>query len=280
MPFVSFATPAPCWGVVGGAGVVDGRKLLGGACASLKAVIAAGRLDEAEEEAAGRKADFALEGLTYLPVIPDPEHIFCAGLNYAAHAAETGQAAPGFPRMFLRAPSSMLGHGAPVQRPKVSDRLDFEGELAVIIGRPGRHIAEADALSHIAGYTCFMDGSVRDWQEHTTTAGKNFFASGPLGPVMASARDIPDPTALTLVTRLNGEEVQRVTTDRMVHTIPALIAYCSAITPLRPGDVIATGTPEGIGNRRKPPLYMKAGDRIEVEISRIGELWNSVADEA
>lgn len=277
--FVSFEKSGAGWGAAFAEGVVDGRRLIRAACPSLRTVIEAGLLDRAAAEAGSLVPDTALDDVVLLPVIPDPRHIFCAGLNYTDHAAETGKAAPAAPRMFLRASSSLTGHGRPVIRPRVSDKLDFEGELAVVIGKPGRHILKQNAMEHVAGYTCFMDGSIRDWQEHSVTTGKNFATTGALGPWLVPASVLHDPTALRLSTSLNGDVMQQVTTDRMIHTIPALIAYLSAMTTLHAGDVIATGTPEGIGHRRSPPLYMRAGDRIEVEISGIGVLSNPIADE-
>jgi 2-keto-4-pentenoate hydratase/2-oxohepta-3-ene-1,7-dioic acid hydratase in catechol pathway len=164
-------------------------------------------------------------------------------------------------------------------RPSVSDNFDFEGELAIVIGRGGRHIMPQRALDHVAGYTCFVDGSVRDFQKISVTSGKNFPATGPLGPWIVTTDEIPDPSRLTLVTRLNGAEMQRSGTDMLIHSVADIIAFCSAFTPLNPGDVIATGTPEGVGHRRTPPLWMKAGDVLEVEISGIGVLRTRVVDE-
>lgn len=278
--FVSYQDKTACWGVVTESGVIAGRHLCGGQFTSLKAVISAGKLAQAQTEAQNRTPDYQLDDLTLLPPIPDPDHVFCAGLNYSAHASETGNAAPAAPRFFSRVNSSLIGHGAAVIRPKVSTALDYEGELVLIIGKAGRHIQPENALDHIAGYTCFMDGSLRDWQKDSVTAGKNFHATGALGPWMVPATTITDPTSLTLTTRVNGVEVQRSTTDLLIHTIPAILAYLSSITPLQPGDCIATGTPEGIGCRRDPPLWLTDGDTVEVEISQIGTLSNPVRDEA
>jgi len=203
----------------------------------------------------------------------------CVGLNYKAHAAEGNNPVPEHPSLFMRLTNTLVAHGQPMIRPKASTSFDFEGELAVVIGSLGRHIPELEALSHVAGYTCFVDGSVRDYQKHSVSAGKNFLGTGPLGPWMTTADEIPDPTRLTLVTRLNGQEMQRSGTDMLIYSIPTLIAYVSAITPLVPGDIIATGTPAGVGHRRKPQLWMKAGDVLEVEISQIGTLRVPVVDE-
>jgi 2-keto-4-pentenoate hydratase/2-oxohepta-3-ene-1,7-dioic acid hydratase in catechol pathway len=183
------------------------------------------------------------------------------------------------PSVFLRLADTLIGHGQALVRPRVSDKFDFEGELAVIIGRAGRHVSEADALAHVAGYTCFVDGSVRDYEKFSVTSGKNFPATGPLGPVMVTADEIGDPTRLTLVTRLNGREMQRSGTDLLIYSIPQIIKFVSDFTSLAPGDVIATGTPAGVGHRRTPPVWMKPGDVLEVEISGIGILRNPVVAE-
>ncbi len=179
----------------------------------------------------------------------------------------------------MRFTDTLAANGAPLVRPTVSDNFDFEGELALIIGKGGRHIAEDRALDHVAGYACFNDGSIRDWQKHSVSAGKNFPSTGGFGPWMVTKDEIPDPAALTLTTRLNGAEVQHAGTDMLIFPIPRLIAYVSAFTALNPGDVIATGTPEGVGLTRTPPLWMKPGDVVEVEISGIGTLRNPVVAE-
>jgi 2-keto-4-pentenoate hydratase/2-oxohepta-3-ene-1,7-dioic acid hydratase in catechol pathway len=212
------------------------------------------------------------------PQVPlDPAaRIFCIGVNYKSHVTETHREITPFPSVFIRTQASVVAHGAGMVRPTISDNFDYEGELTVVIGRAGRLIAQADALSHVSGYTCFNDGSIRDYQKHSTTSGKNFEASGACGPWIVTADEIPDPTALTLVTRLNGTEVQRSTTDLLIHTIPRLIEYLSIITTLEPGDIIATGTPAGVGSRRTPPLWMKPGDTIEVDISKVAVLKNPI----
>jgi 2-keto-4-pentenoate hydratase/2-oxohepta-3-ene-1,7-dioic acid hydratase in catechol pathway len=219
----------------------------------------------------------ALDAVTILPPLADGARIFCIGLNYKTHVAETGRDMPADPSVFLRMPESLVAHAAALQRPTVSDNFDFEGELTVVIGEPARNIDEAHALDIVAGYTCFNDGSIRDYQKHSVTAGKNFEASGAVGPWIVTVEDIPDPTRLTLVTRLNGAEVQRSGTDMLIYPIPKLISYLSQVTTLQPGDIIATGTPAGVGARRTPPLWMKPGDVVEVDISGIGILRNSIA---
>lgn len=280
MKFISYLDKQAQWGVAVGENVVSGSRLLNGEFNDLQQVIAAGKLELAAQQFHSLDADLKLNELKSLPPITNPSQIFCAGLNYAAHASETGNDAPQAPRFFSRVNSSIIGHKQPLIRPKVSSDFDFEGELMLIIGKAGRHIKPENALNHIAGYTCFMDGSVRDWQKDSVTAGKNFHHTGAIGPWMVPSFELTDPTKLTLITRVNGMEVQKSTTDLLIHTIPKIIAYLSAITPLLPGDYIATGTPEGIGCRREPPLWLKDGDQVEVEISEIGILSNSVIDEA
>lgn len=269
------------YGVVSEDGFIDVGRDLGGKYAGLREVIAAGALDEVARAAAGRSPGVRLDEVTYLPVIPEPGKIIAAGLNYENHRIETNSPKDDYVTLFIRLTDTLLGHRQPVLKPTVSDHLDFEGELALVIGKGGRGINESDALSHVAGYTCFNDVSVRDWQAHTgqITPGKNFPASGPLGPWLVTTDEIPDPTQLTLTTRLNGEVVQNAPTDDLIFSVPVIIAYVSAFTPLAPGDVISTGTPGGVGFRRNPPLWMKDGDTIEVEISGIGTLSNPVVNE-
>jgi 2-keto-4-pentenoate hydratase/2-oxohepta-3-ene-1,7-dioic acid hydratase in catechol pathway len=212
-------------------------------------------------------------------VIPNPAKILCVGINYKSHAEETGRDTMANPQMFLRLTNTLVGHDGEMIRPRVSTHFDFEGELTAIIGKGGRHIKESDALGHVAGYTCFVDGSVRDYQKHSVTSGKNFIGTGPLGPWLATSDEIPDPTKLTLTTRLNGQEMQRSGTDMLIYSIPKIISYVSSFTPLEPGDIIATGTPAGVGHRRNPPVWMKAGDVLEVEITGIGTLRSRIVDE-
>ena len=270
----------PAFGIVTDLGLITLSDRLRGRNRTLKDALAEeGVLDELLNLAKGAEPDTPLDGLKYLPVITDPRKILCVGINYRAHAAEHGHAAAEKPNIFTKFTDTLCAHEGVMLRPKASQQLDFEGELAVIIGKGGRAIKAEDALSHVAGYTCFCDGSVRDFIKISLITGKNFPATSPLGPWMVTADEIPDPSKLTLTTRLNGNEMQRSGTDMMMHDVPALIAYCSTFTELSPGDVIATGTPEGIGARRTPPVWMKAGDVLEVEISSIGTLRARVADE-
>jgi 2-keto-4-pentenoate hydratase/2-oxohepta-3-ene-1,7-dioic acid hydratase in catechol pathway len=267
------------YGAVVGDGVVDLGKRL--PHKDLKSLIAAGALKEAEAAAKGAKADAKLSEITFLPVIPNPEKILCIGLNYKAHREETGRKETDNPAIFVRFADSQVGHKGKIVLPKVSTQLDYEGELAVIIGKKARHVSEADALKIIAGYSCYHDASVRDWQYHTMqwTPGKNFPQTGAFGPWMVTADEIPDPTKLTLTTRLNGQVMQNSTTDLLIWPIPALIKYITAFTELNPGDVISTGTPGGVGSKRTPPVWMKAGDKAEIELSGIGILENTIVAE-
>jgi 2-keto-4-pentenoate hydratase/2-oxohepta-3-ene-1,7-dioic acid hydratase in catechol pathway len=269
------------YGIVAGDGVIDVGAKLGGQYATIRQVLLGNALGKVAEAAKNGRAEHKLAALTLLPVIPDAEKLICVGVNYDEHRVETGRNKSDFPVLFLRFADSQIGHGQPMVKPKNSERFDYEGELAVIIGKGGRHIAEAAALQHVAGYACYNDGSVRDWQRHTHqfTPGKNFPATGAFGPWMVTTEEVADPKKLTLVTRLNGQELQRATTDMMIFDIPALIAYISGFTPLRPGDVIITGTPGGVGDRRTPPLYMKGGDTVEVDISGVGLLRNPIVNE-
>lgn len=267
------------YGIVTDKGIVDLGRRVGGHFPDLRAAIAANALPELARAGAGVTPDFALDGVEYLPTIPAPDKVLCIGYNYKLHVEETGNKLPQFPTVFLRLMSSLVGHGATIMAPKISGDYDYEGELAVVIGVGGRHITEAQALGHVAGYTCMDDGSVRDWQQQNLIAGKNFPRSGAMGPWLTTADEIPDPTKLTLVTRVNGEERQRSGTDMLIFPIPMLIAYCSSFTRLEPGDVISTGTPAGVAWRRTPPAWLKPGDTLEIEITGIGVLRNRVVAE-
>jgi 2-keto-4-pentenoate hydratase/2-oxohepta-3-ene-1,7-dioic acid hydratase in catechol pathway len=262
---------AEAYGVVKGDGVITMNTRFGGHAASLREALAGNLLPQIKEAAANASPDHKLSEITFLPVITNPERIACAGINYRSHAKQ--------PSMFLRLTDTLLGHEGEMIRPKISTQFDFEGELAVVIGKGGRYIPKECALEHVAGYTCFVDGSVRDYQKFSVTSGKNFPGTGPLGPWMVTIDEIPDPTKLTLMTRLNGQEMQRSGTDLLIYSIPHIVAFCSDFTTLEPGDVIATGTPEGVGHRRTPQLFMKAGDVLEVEITGIGVLRTRIVDE-
>lgn len=278
MKIVSFRQGARAsWGVWTDAGIAD----LGQHHPSLRAALVAGGLDAVRRASQGAKATVKHAEAVLLPPIGDAEKILCIGLNYEEHRKETGRDPSAQPTIFTRFNESQVGHGQPMVRPKASTDFDYEGELAVIVGKAGRHIAEKDALAHVAGYSCYNDGSIRDWQRHTTqfTPGKNFTGTGGFGPWMVTADEIPDPKTMRLQTRLNGQVVQDATTDLMIFDIPFLIRYCSTFTTLRPGDVIVTGTPGGVGMKRSPPLWMKPGDTVEVDISKVGVLRNPIVQE-
>jgi len=274
MRLMSFLRPdgTPSWGVVSGETVSDlldrapGLKAALAAAASLAPTGMSWRLDE----------------VTFRPPIPDPDKIICVGLNYLSHIREGGREPPGQPTIFTRWANTQVGHGQPLIRPHASATLDYEGELAVVIGRSCRHVGAAEAGTVIAGYACYNDASVREWQRHSSqyTPGKNFPCTGGFGPWIVTPDEMGEIAQQSLVTRLNGVEVQRATLDDLVFDVPALVEYCSTFTRLEAGDVIITGTSGGVGAHRKPPLWMKPGDVVEVEISGIGTLRNPVAQEA
>ncbi|MDQ8731042.1 fumarylacetoacetate hydrolase family protein [Bradyrhizobium sp. LHD-71] len=272
----------PSYGVVKDGHLIDlGARLATSGHKTLRQLLTNSGLDTAREIAGSASPDIPLSDVTLLPVIPDPDKIICVGMNYHDHVAEIGRAVTAKPALFARFAGSQVGHLRPMIKPAVSEEFDYEGELAVVIGRGGRHIKEDDALRHVAGYACYNEGSIRDWQRHTSQflAGKTFAATGAFGPWLVTADEISDPATLTLETRLNGQRVQHTTTDKLITSVPALIAYCSTIIPLLAGDVIVTGTPGGVGLKRTPPLFMKPGDTVEVEISGIGVLRNPVVGE-
>jgi 2-keto-4-pentenoate hydratase/2-oxohepta-3-ene-1,7-dioic acid hydratase in catechol pathway len=231
---------------------------------------------------ATRAPDYALSAVSLLPPIPRSQRIICIGLNYKSHIAETGHETPAYPILFSRYPDSLVGHGSPLIRPNASVNFDFEGELAFVIGRSGRAIPAARALQYVAGYGCFNDGSIRDFQRHSSQflPGKNFVHSGSFGPWLTTADEFTDLGTRSLETVLNGMIVQSAKLDDLLFGVEELIAYISTIWPIQPGDVVATGTPGGVGMARKPPLWMKPGDRVSVEISGIGMLANPVEQES
>ena len=272
------------FGAVVGDGVVDlsGVFLMETRFTDLRELLAAGAVDLARETAEGAEPDFGLTDMTYRLPIPRPTKILCIGRNYRAyHEVVEDGAAPEWPSVFGRFVESFAPHGEPILKPRESDQLDYEGELAVVIGRQGRRIAEADALSHVGGYTCLNEGSVRDWQSRGTQncPGKNFYCSGSIGPWMVTADEIPDPTKLRIVTRVNGETRQDGGVDRMIFDIPFLISHISRFTRLNPGDVIATGSPGGSAVSMNPPAWLRPGDKLEVEIAGIGALDNPIEAE-
>jgi 2-keto-4-pentenoate hydratase/2-oxohepta-3-ene-1,7-dioic acid hydratase in catechol pathway len=271
---------AESFGVVTETGVIDAQPIAGGP-QTLRSAIEAGAIDIIAEASANKSPDYSLDDIEFLPVIPNPDKIFCVGLNYRSHVLEGGRDLPEWPMIFTRFANSQVGHGQAMVKPKVSDRFDYEGEMAVIIGKTCRHVSEEDALSVIAGYACYNDGSIRDYQRHTSQfgPGKTFYHSGAFGPWMVTADEIPDPAALTLMTRLNGEELQRATTDDLLFNVNQLIHYLTTVTELVPGDVIVTGTTGGVGVYRDPPVFMKGGDTVEIELDKIGILRNPIINE-
>lgn len=269
------------YGVVDSEKIIDLGPSIGGQYPDLRSILAANALSAVTDALeAGGSGEYALDDVRLLPPIGNPDKIICVGLNYESHRKETGRPVVEHPTLFTRFANTQIGHGASIQAPKESTSVDYEGELAVIIGKPGRHIAVSEAMEHVAGYSCYNDVSIRDWQRHTSqfTPGKNFAATGPFGPWMVSSDEIPDPSTLTLETRLNGERMQHATTDLLIFTIPVLIKYISTFTRLEPGDVIVSGTPGGVGFKRDPQVFMKNGDQVEIEISGIGVLANPVID--
>jgi 2-keto-4-pentenoate hydratase/2-oxohepta-3-ene-1,7-dioic acid hydratase in catechol pathway len=273
------------WGAVVGVGVVDLGKRMP-QYATLADYIGSGAYLQAAQHVQGQTADALLDDIMFLPVIPRPEKIICAVRNYMDHhqevlAAGMHRELSEQPPIFLRVWRSQTAHNQPIVRPRVSESLDWEGELAVIIGEGGRNIAEADAFKHVAGYSIYNDGSVREWQFHAKqiASGKNFESTGGFGPWMVTADEIAPNRQLKLETRLNGKVEQSSHTGHMIFRIPRLISYASTIFTLSPGDVIATGTPAGVGWSRKPPLFMKPGDVCEVEIEGIGVLRNPITEQ-
>jgi 2-keto-4-pentenoate hydratase/2-oxohepta-3-ene-1,7-dioic acid hydratase in catechol pathway len=274
-----FKDGRPGFGVVSDGGVVDAGKRLPGQPRTLRDALLAGRLPDLKK-LAGESPDFALGDVTFAPVIDDPAaKLLCVGVNYMPHIKEMGRERPSHPVLFVRFHDSIVGHGQPLLAPSSSVQFDYEGELAVVIGRRARHVRKEHALDYVAGYSCFNDGSIRDYQRHSQqfTPGKNFHGSGSFGPWLVTTDELPDPRALTLTTRLNGQVVQNESVSELCFDIPQLLEYCTTWTQLLPGDVLVTGTPGGVGAGRTPPLWMKAGDDVEVEISGIGVLRNSVA---
>ena len=273
---------ARSYGILENDRVLDVGNRLASRYADLRAVLAAGALQELLIASTQGPQTFQVEEVNFEPVIPNPQKILCVGLNYISHRTETKRPETKYPSIFTRFADTQVGHETPVLRPSFSTAFDYEGELAVVIGRRGRHISEQDVSAHIAGYSCYNDVSVRDWQRHTAqwTPGKNFPNTGAFGPSLVTPDEIPDLGALTLTTRLNGKVMQEAQISDLIFSVPVIVSYISKFTPLYPGDVIATGTPGGVGDRRDPPVYMKDGDIVEVEIDRIGILRNVVQSEA
>jgi len=263
------------YGRVEGDGVVLPSPEFMSACPTLKAAIAAGALERFEADP--DKAPLALADLIFAPVIPDPGKIICIGQNYRDHGGEDGR--PPHPPVFIRFADTQVGHGEPILVPTETEEFELEGELAVIIGRAGRAIPEAEALAHVAGYSVYNDASARDWQRHSNqlTAGKNFPGTGAFGPFLVSADEVPDPQHLEITSRVDGVAHQHGTTADMLFSVAELIAYVSRFTPLSPGDVIASGTPGRTEAGRRPERLLKPGNLVEIEISGVGTLANTLA---
>jgi 2-keto-4-pentenoate hydratase/2-oxohepta-3-ene-1,7-dioic acid hydratase in catechol pathway len=268
---------APSYGAVTANGIVDLSKRLGGKYPSLLALLEKGALEEARRAIEGQKGDFPDSEIQFLPLIPDRINIFCTGLNYRDHIAETKNEAPKFPRLFMKLDESLVGHKVPMIRPKASVEYDFEAELMVVMGKEARYVSKGQALSYVAGYTLFNDGSLRDFQRRTTDQGKNFYHSSSVGPYMVTLDEVPPESEMKLYARLNGKVEQQANIADMIFPVPMLIEYFSSITRLRPGDMIATGTCGRVSYSEKQ--FMKGGDSIEVEITGIGKLVNPIMDE-
>ncbi|MES2246496.1 MAG: fumarylacetoacetate hydrolase family protein [Pseudomonadota bacterium] len=265
------------FGAIVDTGFLDLQTLFGGRCNDLQALIAQGLVPEAQELAAKNKPEFALSDLEFLPVNPRLDaRIFALGWAYKSHQSETGKEDMEFPVLFSKHPQSIVGHGQPLQYPGPSEKYDYEGEIAIIIGKSGRNIPKDQWREYVAGYSIFMDGSARDFQKHSITAGKNFDNSSAFGPWMITTDEVSDPARMHLTTRVNGEVRQQSGFDLMAWDLGFLLNYISTITRLEPGDVISTGTPSGVGSRRDPPTFLKVGDAVEVEVRGIGTLRNVV----
>jgi len=274
----------PSYGAVVGSGVVDLTKRIGRDFSDMKALIAANALDDAREAVAGQKPDYALKDLDGLPPVLAPEKLWCIGVNYAERNAEykDNSDLPKYPSLFVRNASSMVGSGQPIEKPKVSEQLDYEGELVIVIGKGGRHISREQAWSHIFGMTLCNEGTVRDWLHHgkfNVTQGKNFDRSGSIGPWIVTSDECDPRGPHNIVTPVNREVRQSDSTERLMFPFDFLIAYLSTFATLKPGDMIATGTPTGAGARFTPPRWLKPGDVVEVESKSIGILRNTVAEE-
>ncbi|QSY98012.1 fumarylacetoacetate hydrolase family protein (plasmid) [Rhizobium bangladeshense] len=282
MQFVSYTRLGHAgFGVRVEGGIVDLTGKLGIGVVTLKQAIEADLLGAAQTFVTGRGPEFTEADIALLPVIPDAGKILCVGLNYETHRAETKRPDAKYPTIFTRFADTQIAQRQPILKPRVSDHLDYEAELAVVIGRGGRYIPEASALDHVAGYACYNDATIRDWQRHTFqfTPGKNFPATGAFGPQLVTPEEIGDYTKLKITGRLNGQVMQDATLADLIFPIATLISYCSSFTPLQPGDVILTGTPGGVGDRRDPPIFMKPGDVFEVDIPGVGLLVSPIGQE-
>ena len=269
------------FGLVKNNGIIDLSGILGDDVRTIKKVLELDLLDLIEDMTKGKDPDFGWTDVTVIPVIPDPAKILCIGLNYAKHVAETKRPDSKHPTIFTRFADTQVGHNGIIYKPKVSEAFDYEGEMAIIIGKGGRNISKKSAMKHVVGFSCYNDVTVRDWQRHTSqfTPGKNYPSTGGFGPMMVTNDEVRDYKKLNIQTRLNGKIMQDSKLSQLIFPIPELINYISTFTPLSPGDVIVSGTPGGVGDRRDPPIYMKDGDIVEVEITKLGILKNRVMAE-
>ncbi|MBJ9984680.1 fumarylacetoacetate hydrolase family protein [Acinetobacter sp. S40] len=269
------------FGLIKDQSVIDLKKYFSDKYVDLKSLLAEDNFLEILTSVKNAPVDYSLEDIQFEPVIPNPEQIFCIGLNYADHVQETQREITEKPMIFFRLAPSQVGHNQPLLRPVETEQFDYEGEIAIVIGKGGRRIPKEQAWDHIAGYSCYNDGSVRDWQRHTAQwgPGKNFFQTGGFGPWLVTTDEIKANETMTLITRVNGQELQRAQTTQLIHDIPSLINYISTFTPLSAGDVIVSGTPGGIGLKRNPPVLLQEGDIVEIEVDKVGILKNIVKNE-
>jgi 2-keto-4-pentenoate hydratase/2-oxohepta-3-ene-1,7-dioic acid hydratase in catechol pathway len=278
------ANGQPSWGAVKGDGIIDLGSRLKHRFPGIREAIAADALPVLRDETARAAADLPFAAIRYRIPVPDPEKILCVGVNYANRNEEyqDGTEAKPYPSLFMRTRESLVGHEEPILRPPESSQLDYEGEIALVIGKPGRRIKKSDAIGHVFGLSCFQEGTIRDWTRHgkfNVTQGKNFDATGSMGPWLVTMEEIADVVRLELSTYVNGERRQHDTTANLIYGFADLISYISSFTTLKPGDVISTGTPTGAGVRFDPPVWLKPGDLVEVECPAIGRLSNRVRDE-
>jgi len=283
MAYVTFqAEGRASYGIVRPDGVFDLGRRIRTVLPDLKAFLAAEGLGLLTSPPSADTTDYATGEFTYLPVIPNPNKILCVGLNYEEHRQETGRPATAHPAIFTRYADTLIGHDAPMVLPPNSTSLDYEGELAVVIGKAGFRVSEADALSLVAGYSIFNDGTLRDWQRHTAqfTPGKNFPGTGAFGPALLTPEEAGELGGKRIETRLNGTVMQKAILGDMIFPVARIVSYLSGFTRLAPGDVIATGTPGGVGFKRDPQVFMAPGDRVEVSIEGIGDLVNLIEQEA
>ncbi len=281
MKFVSFLLKgSPKFGISDGKSITDLTNKISGS-KTLKELISNNGINDAKKYAKENPGSINVDEIEFLPLIPNPGKIICVGLNYSDHVNEIGITLEKNPVIFLRVPESQTAHKQIIQKPKVSNHLDYEGEMAVIMSNAGKHIEPKNALKHIAGYSCYNESTVRDWQQHTKqfTMGKNFEKTGSFGPYMVLAEEISDYKKLTIQTRLNDKVMQEASLSQLIFDIPTLISYISKAMPWQAGDVLVTGTPGGVGFKRNPPVYMKDGDKVEVEIKNVGILTNTIKDE-